>query len=92
MDPGLLGLDEDRADFLWVSGVWRVPPPNRHWLPGYWQQADGGWRWTSGYWGLSSDTTVDMLPPPPDPVDEAVPPAPDQQSDYVPGVWVYRAE
>ena len=24
---GYWGWDEDRSDFLWISGVWRIPPP-----------------------------------------------------------------
>ena len=25
--PGYWAWDEDRKDFIWVSGFWRVPPP-----------------------------------------------------------------
>src|SRR5262249_38977895 len=32
--PGYWSWDDDRADFLWVSGLWRDMPPGRHWLPG----------------------------------------------------------
>ena len=35
--PGYWGWDDDRRDFLWVSGVWRAPPPGYRWMPGYWQ-------------------------------------------------------
>jgi hypothetical protein len=87
--PGYWAWDEDREGFLWVSGIWRVPPPDRQWVPGYWQDADGGWRWVSGYWSMSS-TTVEVLPPPPEPVEEAIPPAPNVDQVYVPGVWIHR--
>src|SRR5207244_8484655 len=40
---GYWAWDEDRGDFLWVSGLWRVPPPQHHWMPGYWHQVEGGW-------------------------------------------------
>src|ERR1043165_2175786 len=88
--PGYWAWDNDRSDYLWVSGIWRVPPPDRHWVPGYWQEAQGGWQWVSGYWGLASETTTDLYPPPPEPIPEAVPPPPDQDSTLVPGCWIYR--
>ena len=28
-----------RQDFMWVSGVYRVPPQNRTFVPGYWTRA-----------------------------------------------------
>lgn len=87
--PGYWAWDDDRQDFLWVSGVWRAPPPNHTWVPGYWQQADGGWQRISGYWSPIGQESVTAYPPPPDPVEEAVPPAPDANSFYVPGIWNY---
>jgi len=88
--PGYWAFDDERADFLWVSGIWRAPPPDRHWLPGYWQQVEGGFAWTSGYWGVRADATVELLPAPPEPVEEAVPVQPNVNTIYVPGVWMYR--
>ncbi len=88
--PGYWAWDDDRNDFLWVSGVWRVPPPGRQWMPGYWQPADGGWRWITGYWGVQADTQVSLLPPPPDPVEEAIPPQPNADSLFIPGTYVYQ--
>src|SRR5437764_9030760 len=32
---GYWSWDASRDDFLWVSGVWREPPPGRQWVPGY---------------------------------------------------------
>src|SRR3954468_18281834 len=29
--PGYWAWDEDKQDYLWVSGFWRVPPPGRTW-------------------------------------------------------------
>jgi WXXGXW repeat (2 copies) len=88
--PGYWAWDDDRTDFLWVSGTWRSPPPGRHWAPGYWQEAEGGSRWVPGYWAVLEETSVELVPAPPDPIEEAVPVAPDDNSSYVPGVWVYR--
>src|SRR5262249_165315 len=77
--------------FLWVSGIWRVPPPGLQWLPGYWTQADDGWQWVAGYWGATDEGQVQYLPQPPDPVAEATPLAPDDTSTYVPACWVWTS-
>ncbi len=89
--PGYWAWDEDRSDFLWVSGTWRATPPDRDWVPGYWNQAQGGWQWVSGYWTNAEDTETELYPDPPDPIEEAVPAAPDANSTFVSGNWVYRS-
>src|SRR5271167_2622963 len=48
--PGYWAWDDERQDYLWISGIWRDIPPGRQWTPGYWSQADGGFRWVSGFW------------------------------------------
>ena len=48
--PGYWGWDVSRNDYLWVSGIWRDPPPNSQWVPGYWHQVEGGNQWVSGTW------------------------------------------
>ena len=49
--PGYWSWDDERRDFIWVSGVWRVPPPGFQWMPGYWQDVQGqGFQRISGYW------------------------------------------
>jgi hypothetical protein len=63
--PGYWGWDDDRKDFLWVSGVWRVPPPAHRWVPGYWQPGGNGFQWVSGYWMPSQVEQVLYLPAPP---------------------------
>src|SRR5581483_3926359 len=53
--PGYWQWDEDKQDYLWVSGFWRVPPPNRTWVPGTWQQAEGSqWQRTGGFWNTAA--------------------------------------
>ena len=52
--------------------------------------SEWGLAWVSGYWGDIGMTTEDLLPPPPDPVDEPIPPQPDNNSIYVPGIWVFQ--
>ena len=48
--PGYWSWDQSRNDYLWISGVWREPPPGRQWVPGYWHQVDGGFQWVPGAW------------------------------------------
>jgi WXXGXW repeat (2 copies) len=89
---GYWAWDTDRQDFLWVSGFWRVPPPDRKWVPGYWNQVEQGWQWVPGFWAPIDQKEVPYLPEaPPDSLDSgpSVPP-PNDNSTYVPGCWVYR--
>ena len=89
--PGYWGWDDDRSDFLWVSGVWRALPPGRQWMPGYWGKSAQGFQWTSGYWGDAKVTDVQYLPEPPATV-EAGPniPAPSPDDTWLPGNWVWQ--
>ncbi len=90
--PGYWGWDQDQADYLWVSGFWRTPPPGRQWVPGNWQQVEGGWHWVPGFWGPLGQDSLQYLPPPPPSIDEGPSiPAPQADSSYVPGCWVHRA-
>src|SRR4051812_1701008 len=34
---GYWAWDDERSDFLWVSGCWRTLPPGRQWIGGYWR-------------------------------------------------------
>ena len=94
--PGYWSWDDERRDFVWVSGFWRVPPPDRAWVPGGWRKGGSGWQWVSGFWNPVGDPArpearIEFLPEPPAPI-EAGPtiPAPANDSVYVPGTWVYR--
>ena len=40
---GYWAWDDERTDFIWISGIWREPPPDCQWTPGYWDQCDGGY-------------------------------------------------
>src|SRR5439155_18588494 len=40
--PGYWQWDEERNNHIWISGCWRVPPPDKLWLSGRWQQVSGG--------------------------------------------------
>jgi hypothetical protein len=88
--PGYWAWDDERSDYIWVSGFWRAPPPGRQWVPGHWGQVDGGWQWVSGYWAVVSQEQQQYLPPPPPPVDAGPStPAPSTDASFVPGNWVY---
>lgn len=89
--PGYWDWDEDKKDFLWVSGLWRVTPPQRKWVPGYWSQSTDGWQWVSGFWAPADQKQIQYLSPPPAAVDhEPSVPAPPNSSSYAPGNWVFR--
>jgi hypothetical protein len=91
--PGYWAWDEERSDFVWVSGIWRLPPPGQQWVPGHWVQADGGWQWAPGFWTPVAQATsqeIDYLPEPPPAQEEAVPTPAVADSVFVPGSWVYQ--
>ncbi len=89
--PGYWAWDDEREDFLWVSGIWRDLPPGRQWIPGYWTEVDGGFQWISGYWADASLTEIEYLPEPP--ASEEVGPniaAPSHDHIWLPGCWVWQ--
>jgi len=89
--PGYWMWDEDKADFIWVSGFWRVAPPGRKWVPGYWARQTDGYRWVSGLWAPSDADEMRYSEPPPVPLDDGPSTAPpDDYSSWVPGIWVMR--
>lgn len=73
---GYWSWDEERADFLWVSGIWRAIPPDRQWVAGHWTQVQGGWQWAPGFWGAADGGDVQVVPAPPDPQPETPPDLP----------------
>ncbi len=91
--PGYWAWDEDRDDFLWVSGIWRNLPPGRQWVPGYWAQADGRHQWTSGYWEDAEVAEVSYLPKPPRSLERGPNiDAPSRDVSWLPGSWVWQDE
>jgi hypothetical protein len=88
--PGYWAWDDERNDFLWVSGVWRALPPGRQWVAGYWAQSPQGFQWTAGYWADAKVIQTTYLPPPPASVE--VGPniaAPSADYGWTPGCWVW---
>ncbi|MCX5758227.1 MAG: YXWGXW repeat-containing protein [Candidatus Hydrogenedentes bacterium] len=89
--PGYWSWDDDRTDFIWVSGVWRDIPPGRQWVPGYWTPVEGGSQWISGFWGDVAKTKVTYLPAPPEPLETGPSsPAPAPDHTWTPGCWVWQ--
>jgi len=88
---GYWAWDEEREDFIYVSGVWRVPPQDRRWVPGYWAQAEGGYQWISGFWEALENEEIRYLPAPPTTL-EAGPtsPQPSVNHYWISGCWLYR--
>jgi len=92
---GYWSWDVSRNDYLWVSGIWREPPPNNQWVPGYWHQVQEGFQWVPGTWipistGQGSGQPS-YLPPPPQSL-EAGPntPPPSANLSWTPGYWSWQ--
>jgi hypothetical protein len=96
--PGYWAWDQDRTDFIWVSGAWRIPPPGTTWAPGYWNQAANGYQWVGGYWGPATTATAATAaaanaetvyyPAPPQSIEAgASTAAPSPDHFWVPGYW-----
>lgn len=88
--PGYWAWDDDRDDYLWVSGIWRSVPPGRSFVPGFWSRVGHGYQWSSGFWIDADEAEITYLPEPPDPVEAGPPPpAPSPNLIWTPGVWVW---
>jgi hypothetical protein len=93
---GYWAWEDEKKDFLWVSGTWRVVPPGKHWVAGYWREDNGQWRWIPGFWTAaeaqqSGQHQVTYLPQPPVEPNTASPgEPPGADSFYVPGSWVWH--
>jgi hypothetical protein len=89
--PGYWDWDDERNEYIWVSGIWRVPPPGRQWVPGYWTPTGQGYQWISGYWASVNAKETEYLPEPPESV-EVGPSSnsPSMDSTWIPGCWVWQ--
>ena len=84
--------DDDRSDYLWISGVWRDLPPSRQWVPGYWDDLSGGqWQWVGGYWEDTDRQVVDYISTAPPESLERGPSVRASSSDqtWIPGNWIW---
>ncbi|MFN0125182.1 MAG: hypothetical protein ACKV19_00665 [Verrucomicrobiales bacterium] len=86
--PGYWAWDEDLGDFLWVSGIWRNPPPDRQWVPGEWMDIGERYQWISGYWEPLEITESTYLPAPPRSLESGPNvPADSESQVWIPGNW-----
>lgn len=92
--PGYWAWDDDRNDYIWVSGVWRDIPPGRQWIPGYWSQVSGGFGWTAGFWASAqAEEALDYLPAPPASLENGPnAPPPGDNFAWAPGAWVWQTD
>jgi len=91
--PGYFAWDDERDDFIWISGFWRDVPPGRAWVSGYWTEAERGWQWVPGFWTAAEQREVEYLPQPPEIVEEGPSIAqPSQNHFWVPGHWEWRID
>ncbi len=89
--PGYWAWDEERSDFLWVSGIWRNLPPGRQWVPGYWARTGPDFQWISGYWADAQVSEIEYLPEPPATVEMGPSTAaPSADQIWLPGSWVWH--
>ncbi len=82
--------DPELEDFLWISGLWRVPPPEMRWVPPYWTEVEGGWQRVPGFWVSTAAGELEYRPTPPNSLEVGPSsPAPADNYFYIPGTWNY---
>ena len=88
---GYWAWDDQREDYIWVSGVYRVFPPGERWVPGYWRQAGNGYQWVPGFWTPAEAQQVEYLPPPPESLEQGPSsPTPSENHFWINGCWEYE--
>lgn len=91
--PGYWFWDLFSKEYIWISGVYRIPPPGLTWLPGFWHHFESGWVWVPGFWSLVPEnefTYINTIPP--DPIPEK-PDYPDSSNYFWnPGQWIFDHE
>ncbi len=91
--PGYWGWDDDRRQFIWISGVWRDAPPGEVWVSGYWTPVENGYQWVPGFWTAAENQDLNYLPEPPaTPAEGPSSPQPDENAFWVPGNWIFQAD
>ncbi len=91
--PGYWAWDDERRDFIWISGIWRDFPPGQRWVPGFWEAVAEGFLWINGFWMDAAQDQLQYYPPPPESLDVGPStPAPSDDHFYAPGHWAYQAD
>ena len=89
--PGYWDWDDQAGDFIWVSGIWRNPPPDRQWIGGYWTQTGTGFQRTPGFWTSAASEEVQYFPQPPAPQEQGpTTAAPSADAIWTPGCWTWQ--
>ena len=89
--PGYWDWDDQTGNFIWVSGIWRNPPPDRQWIGGYWTQSGNGFQRTPGFWTSANTEEVQYFPQPPAPQEQGAPAeAPSANAIWTPGCWTWQ--
>ncbi|MCC7085768.1 MAG: YXWGXW repeat-containing protein [Pirellulales bacterium] len=90
--PGYWSWDDERNDFIWVSGLYRNAPPNQTWVPGCWNEVSDGYQWTPGFWTSAKQDAVTYLDTAPPASLESGPSSPSPSDDHfwIPGCWIYQ--
>jgi hypothetical protein len=101
---GYWDWDTTRREFVWVTGTWRVPPPDKFWVDGFWRHHDEkGWRRVPGFWSERRATPTSATgpgamrdwrrsgPPPERPL-ETIGTAPAPDFFYIPGEYAPEGE
>lgn len=90
--PGYWQWDSERADFIWVCGLYRNAPPDRTWESGHWKEVNSRWTYFPGFWRPTNAKTMTAnLPEPPASTEDApTGPNANPKAMWVPGVWEHK--
>jgi hypothetical protein len=87
--PGYWEWDADKESFVWITGVWRFPPPQRRWLAGQWVRTSDGYVRTTGQWVPGgTDKVTYLTSPPPYKGRLPLPSSLTESEFWVPGCWL----
>lgn len=91
--PGYWYWSQERNDFVWVSGVWRLPPPDHAWINGFWTQSEEGWVWVKGFWSAIPESQFKYIDQdPPEQVDEEIENPPSEDYFWRAGYWNFEGQ
>jgi hypothetical protein len=56
--PGYWDWEPARAEFVWMGGIWQVPPTGTIWVASRWMRDGDGWYRRPGFWSRRRDAVV----------------------------------